>query len=42
MEKHGKLALRDEMEAGHLQMIGPNEEPVYVLIPDRKGTIKDE
>ena len=30
------------MEAGYLQMIGPNEESVYVLIPDRKGTIKDE
>ena len=42
MEKHGKLALQDEMEASYLQMIGPNEEPVYVMIPDCKGTIKDE
>ena len=37
-----KLIQQDKLETSYLQLIGSNEEPTYVMIPDCKGTIKDQ
>jgi len=40
--KYERPIPEDEVETSYLQLIGCNEESTYVMIPNRKGTIKDE